>query len=169
MHTDRMTRRDMLRRATLGFGSLAMMDLLARRSLAAGAATTAPALPKALLSANPLAARQPHFAARAKRVIYIFLDGGLSQVDSYDYKPLLQRDDGKPLPAGIAKPKFSFAPTGQLLKSPFNWKQWGNCGMWASDLFPETNQLADDLCFIKSLHHDNEDHFTAKNMIATGS
>jgi hypothetical protein len=163
------TRRQMLQRATLGFGSLAMMDLLARRSLAAGAVNLTANLPKPLLAAHPLAAKPPHFAAKAKRVIYLFLDGGLSQVDSYDYKPLLQRDDGKPLPASIAKPKFSFAPTGQLLKSPFNWKRWGRTGTWASDLFPEINKDIDDLCLVKSLCHDNEDHFTAKNMIFTGS
>ena len=151
-----LTRRDVLRKATMGFGSLALADLLSRTSLAAGAASS-------------LAPRATHFPARAKRVIYIFLDGGLSQVDSYDYKPLLQRDDGKPLPASIARPKFSFAPTGQILRSPFNWKQWGQSGAWASDLFPETNKLIDELCFIKSLYHDNEDHFTAKNMIFTGS
>jgi hypothetical protein len=151
-----LSRRDVLRRATLGFGSLALADLLSRTSPAAGAVSS-------------LVPRVTHFPARAKRVIYIFLDGGLSQVDSYDYKPLLQRDDGKPLPGSIAKPKFSFAPTGQILRSPFNWKQWGNSGAWASDLFPETNKLIDELCFIKSLYHDNEDHFTAKNMIFTGS
>src|SRR5215218_2732829 len=151
-----LSRREVLRRATLGFGSLALADLLSRSSLGAGA------LPS-------MAPRVPHFAPRAKRVIYIFLDGGLSQVDSYDYKPQLQRDDGKPLPASIAKPKFTFAPTGQLLKSPFEWKQMGKSGAWASDLFPQVNKQIDDLCFIKSLYHDNEDHFTAKNMIATGS
>src|ERR1700712_4874862 len=107
------SRRDMLRRATLGFGSLAL----------------AHPLPSGL---SPLAARAPHFPARAKRIIYIFLDGGLSQVDSYDYKPLLQRDDGKPLPRSIAKPKFAFAPTGQILASPFAWKQNGQSGAWAS-------------------------------------
>src|SRR5687767_10014643 len=159
-----MTRREILKRATLGFGSVALMDALARRSFAS--LLSAGATPRV---AGPLAVRSPHFPARAKRVIYIFLDGGLSQVDSYDYKPLLQRDDGKPLPASIAKPKFSFAPTGQILRSPFKWKQWGNCGMWASDLFPQVNKLIDELCFIKSLYHDNEDHFTAKNMIFTGS
>jgi hypothetical protein len=156
-----LSRRAILRRATLGFGTLAFADLLSRRS-ALAAAVSSPAI-------SPLAPRQPHFAPRAKRIIYIFLDGGLSHLDSYDYKPLLQRDDGKPLPASIAKPKFTFAPTGALLKSPFHWKQWGQSGLWASDLFPETNQLIDDLCFIRSLYHDNEDHFTAKNMIATGS
>lgn len=156
----------MLRRATLGFGSLAMIDLLSRRSPALAAP-----LPAITTGAgvSPLAARPPHFPARAKRVIYIFLDGGLSQVDSYDYKPLLQRDDGKPLPASIAKPKFSFAPTGALLGSPFNWQRHGQSGAWASDLFPAVNKQIDSLCFIKSLHHDNEDHFTAKNMIFTGS
>ncbi|MDB5358649.1 MAG: hypothetical protein JWN24_5102 [Phycisphaerales bacterium] len=159
-----LSRRQMLRRAMLGFGSIALTDVLARRSFAATGA--APALP---LSLNPLAPKAPHFPARAKRCIYIFLDGGLSHIDSYDYKPLLQRDDGKPLPASIAKPKFTFAPTGQLLKSPFEWKQWGQAGMWASDLFPKTNELLDEFCFIHSLHHDNEDHFTAKNMIFTGS
>lgn len=151
------TRRDMLKRAMLGFGSLAMTDLLVRRSFA-GVATS-----------DALAPRSPLFPARAKRVIYIFLDGGLSQIDSYDFKPRLAQDDGKPLPASIHKPKFSFAHTGQVLASPFNWKQWGENGTWASDLFPAVNNLIDDLCFIKSLHHENEDHFTAKSMVFTGS
>ncbi|HET6250939.1 MAG TPA: DUF1501 domain-containing protein [Tepidisphaeraceae bacterium] len=154
------SRRNMLRRAMLGFGSLALTDLLARRSY--GAVAPIPAI-------NPLRAKMPHFPARAKRVIYIFLDGGLSHVDSFDYKPILQRDDGKPLPASIAKPKFTFAPTGSLLKSPFAFKRHGETGMWASELFPQINQQIDDLTFIHSLHHDNEDHFTAKNMIFTGS
>lgn len=146
------TRREMLRRATLGFGSLALADLLSRSALA-----------------GPLAAKPPNVAPLAKRIIYIFLDGGLSSIDSYDYKPLLQRDDGKPLPGSIAKPRFAFAPTGQLLRSPFGWKQYGQRGMWASDLFPQINSQIDDLCFVHSLCHDNEDHFTAKNMMATGS
>ncbi|CAA9399259.1 MAG: hypothetical protein-putative related to sulfatases [uncultured Phycisphaerae bacterium] len=162
-----LTRRDALRRATLGFGSLALADLLARASIASAAdAVTAGAAGGA---GSPAAARAAHFAARAKRVIYVYLDGGLSQVDSYDYKPRLQVDDGKPLPASIAKPKFSFAPTGHVLASPFGWQQYGRSGTWASDLFPEVNKLIDELCFVKSLYHDNEDHFTAKNMIATGS
>lgn len=146
----------MLKRAMLGFGGLAMTDLLVRQTFAGEVAA-------------PLAAKSPLFPARAKRVIYIFLDGGISQIDSYDYKPLLQRDDGKPLPASIHKPKFTFAQTGELLKSPFGWKQWGQSGAWGSDLFPHVNELIDDLCFIKSLQHDNEDHFTAKNMIFTGA
>src|SRR5687767_3637172 len=162
-----LSRRDMLRRATLGFGSLAMLDLLSRESRAASAKAMAAGI--GVPGASPFAPKSPHFAPKAKRVIYIFLDGGLSQVDSYDYKPRLQQDDGKPLPPSIAKPKFTFAPTGHVLASPFGWKQWGKSGRWASDLFPEVNRLIDELCFIKSLHHENEDHFTAKNMIFTGS
>lgn len=157
-----LSRRDMLRRSTLGFGGLAMLDLLSRAGLAQTAAPS-------LRPASPLAPKPSHFPARAKRVIYIFLDGGLSQIDSYDYKPQLQKDDGKPLPASIAKPKFSFAPTGALLRSPFEWKQHGQSGAWASDLFPAINKQIDHLCFIKSIHHDNEDHITAKKMIFTGS
>ena len=152
-----LTRRDMLKRAMLGFGGLAMTDLRAHQSFGGVAPS------------HPLAAMSPLFPARAKRVIYIFLDGGISQVDSYDYKPLLQRDDGKPLPASIHKPKFAFASTGELLTSPFKFKQWGDSGTWASDLFPHVNRRIDDLCLIKSLHHENEDHFTAKSMIFTGS
>src|SRR5579884_1167896 len=150
------SRREVLRRAALGFGGLALTDLLARRAWAG-------ATPSALVPKSPLV------PARAKRCIYIFLDGGISQIDWLDYKPQLQKDDGKPLPASIHKPKFSFAPTGQLLKSPFNWKQWGENGAWASDLFPQSNHLLDDLCVLKSLYHENEGHFTAKNMIFTGS
>jgi hypothetical protein len=149
------TRRDMLSRAMLGFGGIALTDLLVRQSFAG--------------TLSNLSARSPLFTPKAKRVIYIFLDGGISQIDWYDYKPLLQRDDGKPLPASIHKPKFPFAKTGELLKSPFNWKQWGQNGTWGSNLFPSVNELVDELCLIKSLYHENEDHFTAKNMIFTGS
>jgi len=161
----------MLRRSTLGFGSLAALDLLSRSSLGAQAELEKKVAAAGIGSpgVSPLSPKPTHFPARAKRVIYIFLDGGLSQVDSYDYKPLLQRDDGKPLPPSISKPKFSFAPTGALLRSPFEWKQNGQSGAWASDLFPQLNKQIDNLCFIKSLYHDNEDHFTAKNMIFTGS
>jgi hypothetical protein len=142
----------MLKRAMLGFGGIAMSDLLVRQAFA-----------------GSLVPQSPLFTPKAKRVIYIFLDGGISQIDWYDYKPQLQRDDGKPLPASIHKPKFPFAKTGEILKSPFKWKQWGQSAAWGSDLFPSVNELVDDLCLIKSLYHENEDHFTAKNMIFTGS
>lgn len=154
-----LSRRQVLQRAALGFGGVALMDLLARRTHGQQSADFA----------GHFHVTPPHFAPRAKRVIYIFLDGGVSHLDSYDHKPLLQRDDGKPLPESIRKPKFTFAPQGTILKSPWQFKQIGEAGKWCSNLFPEVNKLIDDLTFIHSLHHTNNDHFTAKNMIHTGA
>lgn len=136
------------RRGFLGLSGLALADMLT-------------AADQQLLA--------PHFPARAKRMIFILLDGGLSQVDSYDYKPRLQAEHGQPLPNSIRPPKFTFAEQGRIIGSPFDWKQWGESGAWASDLFPEVNsKWIDKLCFIHSLHHENEDHTTAMSMLNTG-
>jgi hypothetical protein len=116
---------------------------------------------------NPLAPRPGHFPARAKRVIFLFMHGGPSQVDTFDYKPLLQRDHGKPLP--FAKPRVQFAQTGNLMASPWKFKQYGQSGAWVSELFPSVAQHADKLCFIKSLHGTNEAHGGALLALHTGS
>ena len=147
------------RRGFMGFSGLALCDLLARQSCRASAGQFSPG------SSN----LEPHFPARAKRMIFILLDGGLSQVDSYDYKPRLQKEHGKPLPTSIKSPKFTFAERGHIIGSPFQWKQWGESGWWASDLFPRINGAwIDRLCFLHSLHHENEDHVTAMSMLNTG-
>ena len=78
----------------------------------------------------PSGESEPHFPACAKRMIFIMFDGGLSQVDSYDYKPRLQAEHGKPLPASIKSPKFTFAERGHIIGSPFHWSQWGETGAW---------------------------------------
>ena len=83
---------------------------------------------------NPLAPRPPHFPARAKRVIFLFMHGGPSQVDTFDYKPLLERDHGKPLP--FAKPRVVSGKTGNLLRSPFKFQRYGQSGIAVSELFP---------------------------------
>ena len=143
------------RRSLMGMSGLALADLLTRQ---AWANTT-----------GNSSILEPHFPARAKRMIFILLDGGLSQVDSYDYKPRLQKEHGKELPESIQAPKFTFAQRGRIIGSPFEFKQWGETGHWASDLFPEVNRnWIDKLCFIHSLHHDNEDHTTAMSMLNTG-
>jgi len=116
---------------------------------------------------NPLRPRRPHFAPRAKRVLFLFLHGGPSQVDTFDYKPLLERDDGKPLP--FAKPRVQFAETGNLLKSPWRFRQHGESGAWVSELFPHLARRVDDLCFVKSLHGTNEAHGGALLALHTGS
>src|SRR5581483_3427968 len=99
------TRRGMLQRTAAGFGYLALQGLLGREG--AHAAVD-----------NPLAPKLPPFPARAKRVVFLFMKGGPSHVDTFDPKPLLQRDDGKPYP--FAQPRVQFAETGKLLKSPWN-------------------------------------------------
>src|SRR5690349_15030553 len=105
-----LSRRAMLRRSAVGFGSLALASLLGDKTRAAD-------------SANPLAPVLPHFAARAKRIIFLFMSGGPSQVDTFDPKPLLTRDDGKPLP--FEKPRVQFNSTANLMKSPWQFKQYG--------------------------------------------
>ena len=149
------TRRQMLSRAAVGFGSLALASLIKGEGPVHGA------------TPDPLAPRLPHFPARAKRVIFLFMKGGPSHLDTFDPKPLLTRDDGKPLP--FAKPRVQFAPTGNLLKSPWSFKQYGESGTWVSELFPQLAQRVDDLCFVHSVHGTNPAHGGAVLKLHTGS
>ena len=136
------TRREFLHRLACGFGSVALAGLLADEARAEPGA------------ADPLAPKPPHFPARARRVIFLFMHGGVSHVDTYDPKPKLAELNGKPLP--IAKPKFEFAPTGNLLASPWKFKRHGQCGTEISELFPHIAARADDLCVIRSVNGGNE-------------
>ena len=151
-----LSRRQMLRQCCGGFGSLALAGLLAQASKASGAA-----------AANPLAPRPPMFPARARRIIFLFMHGGPSHVDTFDCKPLLIRDSGKPLP--FAKPRVQFAKTSDLRKSPWEFRPYGQCGAMISDLFPLVGACADDLCFLKSVHGTNEAHGGALLKLHTGS
>jgi hypothetical protein len=117
--------------------------------------------------ADPFAPQPPHFPARAKRVIFLFMKGGPSHVDTFDPKPLLTRDDGKPLP--FAKPRVQFAATGNLLKSPWSFQQYGESGAWVSELFPRLAAHVDDLCLVHSLHGTNPAHGGAVLKVHTGS
>lgn len=148
----RMPRRAALRRVGLGFGGLALASMLP--GLQAG-------------TDSPLRVRAPHFAPRARRVIFVFMHGGPSHVDTFDYKPGLERDHGKPLP--FAKPRVQFAKTGDLRRSPWEFRPYGQCGAMVSDLFPLTGACADDLCFLKAVHGTNEAHGGALLKLHTGS
>ena len=139
----------MLRRCAAGFGSLALIDLLSSVSDAAD---------------SPQA---PHSIPRAKRVIFLFMHGGPSHVDTFDYKPRLQERHGHPLP--FAKPRVQFSQTGELLGSPWKFGQHGQCGAWVSELFPKVGACVDDLAFVKSLHGSNEAHGGALLKVHTGS
>ena len=150
MHTP--SRRDLLKSTALGFGMLALQDLLQAADVVAP---------------DPLRPRMPHFTPKAKRVIFLFMHGGPSQVDTFDYKPKLAIDDGKPLP--FPKPRVVSGATGNLLKSPFEFKQYGQSGAWVSDLFPNIARKVDDICFIKSMHGSNSRHGGALLELHTGS
>ncbi len=150
------SRRQMLKNAAVGFGNLAFASLLADEARSADAR-----------NANPLAAKAPHHPPRAKRVIFLFMKGGPSHIDTFDPKPALQRDDGKPLP--FAKPRVTFAPTGNLLASPWKFQKYGESGIEVSELFPHVAQCVDDLCILNSCHGTNPAHGGALLKLHTGS
>ncbi|MFN3651735.1 MAG: DUF1501 domain-containing protein [Armatimonadota bacterium] len=156
----RLSRREMLRNSSVGFGYLALLGLLQEEAAAAKAGTA----PKSL---DPLVPKPPHFAPKAKRVIFLFMKGGPSHVDTFDYKPALERDHGKPFPG--EKPRVQFAPTNNLLKSPWSFKQYGQSGSWVSELFPHVAGCVDDLCFLHSVHGTNAAHGGALLKLHTGS
>ena len=144
----------MLQKSSAGFGALALAGLLGEEARAAA-------------TDNPLASRQPHFPAKAKRIIFLFMHGGVSQVDSFDYRPALQRDTGKPYPG--KKPRIVSSATGNLVASPYSFKQYGQCGQWAYDMFPHIASMSDDLCFINSMYGSNSRHGSALLELHTGS
>ena len=150
------TRRQMLKESGAGFGSLALSWMLGREALAGET-----------VSAGPLAARKGHHTARAKRVIFLFMHGGPSQVDTFDHKPLLDRDDGKKLP--FPKPRIVSGKTGNLLRSPWKFRPRGESGIPISELFPEVGDHADDLCVINSIYGSNSRHGGALLELHTGS
>ena len=135
----------MLKRNGIGFGSLALAGLLTEDATA----------------------QKPHFPAKAKRVIFLFMHGGPSQVDTFDYKPKLTRDHGKPLP--FAKPRIVSSKTGNLLKSPFRFRKHGQSDTWVSEIFPHLSKCVDDICWIYSTHGSNSRHGGALLELHTGS
>jgi len=149
-------RRELFKNTANGFGLLALGSMLAEQAKADSKG-----------SADPLAPKPSLFPAKAKRVIFLFMHGGPSQVDTFDYKPLLDRDDGKPLP--FAKPRVVSSATGNLLRSPWKFKQHGQSGAWASEIFPHIASHADDICFIKSMYGSNSRHGGALLELHTGS
>ncbi len=153
-----LSRREWLARTGCGFGGLALAGMSTTQAAAA--------------TANPLAQKTPHFPAKAKRVIFLFMQGGVSHVDSYDHKPRLLKDDGKQFSFDDAR---TIAQSGQrgstqrIMKPLWKFAQHGKSGMWASDLFPEVAKHVDDLCFIKSMHTEGVAHGPATLFLHCGS
>ncbi|MEZ6133359.1 MAG: DUF1501 domain-containing protein [Pirellulaceae bacterium] len=153
-------RRTLLKQSAVGFGHLALATLLGQSMSRADE----PAQPD---SENPLAALQPHFAPRAKRIVFLFMKGGPSHVDTFDPKPLLDRDDGKAPP--FALPSVTFAQQGNLLRSPWKFQQYGQSGLPVSALFPKVAKHIDDLCVLRSVHGTNPAHGGALLKLHTGT
>jgi hypothetical protein len=152
------SRRDMLRRVSMGFGATAL-TALAQQPLRAASDIM-----------SPLAPKTPHFAPKARNVIFLYMDGGPSQIDTFDYKPLLEKFNGQDPRKAIGKiERTQFDNVGKVLKSPWNFKRYGECGHWVSDLFPHVAKHADKLCVIKSMTSKFNEHTFANYFLHTGS
>lgn len=150
------TRREALQQTACGFGGLALAGLCADSAAAA----------------NSLAAKKPHLPAKAKRIIFLFMQGGPSHVDTFDYKPLLEKENGKKMPFDDARTIANSGKRGtsqRVMKSPWKFKQYGQSARWASDLFQKTARHMDELCFIHSMHTAGVAHGPATLFLHCGS
>jgi len=155
MEAHNFSRRQMLKSSACGFGYMALAGLSAEA---------------ALKSQSPLMSKTPHFEPRAKRVIFLFMHGGPSHVDTFDYKPRLNKEDGQRLPFKAAKNiERSSQENLRLMKSPWKFKQRGESGLWISELFDNVAEHADDLCVINSMHTNGQSHGQAVMKLHTGS
>jgi len=146
------TRREALRRVGNGFGMMAFAGMLG----------------ESLAKASPLesGAAKLDYPQRVKRVIFLFMNGGCSSVDSFDPKPMLEKYDGQPLPGGTIKTERR---TGELMKSPFKFKKYGQCGMDISELWPHLGEVADDIAWVRSVYTDIPNHEPSCLMMNTGA
>ncbi len=140
-----LTRRELLARCGTGFGALALAGILGNEASAAADAR----------SLTPLAPQAPHFPGKIKHVIHLFMNGGPSQVDTFDPKPMLAKYHGQPLPAGSLKTERK---TGAAMRSPFTFQKYGQSGIEVSELFPNVAKHVDDLCVIRSMRADVPNH-----------
>src|SRR5512138_1250772 len=152
------SRRDALCRVGNGFAMMAFASLVNESMLrAAGAA--------GFEQDGSISPRKLDHPARAKHVIFLFMNGGLSQVDSFDPKPMLDKYHGQPLPGGAIATERK---TGALMKSPFTFKKYGKSGIEVSELFPHVGECVDDICFIRSMYTDIPNHEPSMLMMNTG-
>ena len=152
-------RREFLRDAFCGFGSLAMADMLQRESLRAASTS----------NVNSLAPKPPHMPAKANAVIFLFMAGGPSHIETFDPKPLLNELDGLPRPKEFGEAKYQFVkPDAKLLGTKRTFQKYGKAGIEVSDLFPHMGQCVDDLAILRSCHGDMVVHSAAQYELWTG-
>ena len=144
----------MLARCSSGFGMVALAGLMADE---------ARAKPQ---SDDPLLPKKPDFQPRAKSVIFCYMSGGVSHVDSFDPKPRLAKEAGKPMPRPVARTQFN--NNGQIMPSPWAFKQYGECGMPVSDLFPHVGKHADKLAVVRSMTAKFSEHAQGNFFFHTG-
>src|SRR5665213_2609005 len=159
------SRRQMLRRFANGFGVLGLADLLAR-DLTLGSVARPAEVVSGSASVHPLSVKPAMYAPKAKRVIFLFMSGGPSHVDTFDPKPQLLKQNGKPLP--FPMPALMRTKTGNMLGSPWKFQKHGQCGTEISELFPHISTCVDDLCVIRSMWADNINHKGACLQMNTG-
>src|SRR5437899_4605072 len=144
------SRRDFLFNAGGGISGLALLQLLGQEGLLAAPPKGGAACESSEgFAGSPYMPKAPHFKPRAKSVISLFMSGGVSHVDTFDYKPALEKYHGQPL-EGKGEIRVRQGYPGPLMKSPFSFKQYGQAGMWVSELFPNIASIVDDLAFIHS-------------------
>ncbi len=148
----RLSRRGLLERSALGFGWLAFNGLLADRGFAGEVALSRPTLP-----------------VRAERVVWFFMDGGLSHIDSFDHKPLLEKENGQPLKLANKKEDITGRTTPNVMASPWAFRPYGQCGKMVSDLFPQIGRHVDDLAFLHAVTGPSPDHESAIGFLHSGS
>src|SRR5436190_16436055 len=157
-----LSRRELLLRSANGFGAAALAALLADESRAEDRGDK----PRGSQAQDPFAPKKPHFEAKAKSVIVLFMDGGPSQVDTFDPKPLLEKYHGKPFPAKVEPTQFN--NVGNTLASPWKFKKYGECGLPVSELFPHVGACADDLAVIRSMVSNFSEHTNANYFFHSG-
>jgi len=155
-----LTRRESIRRIGAGFGSLGLAGVMADGGMFPQAAAASAE------ATSPLDPREPHFTPKAKHVIQLFMPGGPSQVDTFDYKPLLEKHAGE-RPQLVDRKSLRNTKMG-LMPSPFGFKRYGECGKMVSDIFPKVGECVDDISFIHSMHTDIPEHAGAMLMTTLG-
>ena len=162
-----LNRRTFFEQSATGLAGIALLDLLtSQNKLYADEPRLPEPIRPQINPSRPLAQRAPHHDAKAKQVLMIFCSGACSHVDTWDYKPELIRRHGQPMPGG---PSVTFqGANGNLTRSPFAFRQRGQCGKWTSDLLPNIGELVDDMCFIHSLTSRTNTHGPGENFMSTG-
>ena len=155
-----LTRRDALRKLGAGFGTMGLASVLSQTHLLGSQ------LSETSRNTSPLAPKSTHFAPKAKHVIQLFMPGGPSQVDTFDYKPEIAKHAGE-RPECVDRKSLRNTKMG-LMPSPYSFKQYGQCGKYVSEIFPHTAQCVDDICFIHSMHTDIPEHAGAMMMMNAG-